>query len=174
MTQLKYFFSDINRVLGKRKARIIHIWMSRIFVGIFLYRFERSLFLIFNNIYGVLRIPLIPLFYLLQAYSNIDIHYKANIKGGLLVLHPSLGIVISGQVSIGKNLTLTGGNLIGSKVNCEKGSFVIGDNCTFGGNATLIGPLVLSDNISVGASACVVNNCLQKNSILVGVPAKEV
>ena len=174
MTQLQYFITDINRMLGKRKIRILHIWMSRIFVGIFLYRFERSLFLIFNNFYGILRIPFLPLFYLLQSYSNIDIHYKAAIKEGLLILHPSLGIVISGQVSIGKNITLTGGNLIGTKRNCEKGSFVIGDNCTFGGNATLIGPLILGNHIVVGASACVINTCLINNSVLVGVPAKEV
>ena len=66
MTQFKYFVSDVNRLLGKRKIRIIHVWMSRVFVGIFLYRFERSLFLIFNNFYGVLRIPFIPLFYILK------------------------------------------------------------------------------------------------------------
>ncbi len=174
MTQFKYFISDINRMLGKRKIRIIHIWLSRIFVGIFLYRFERSLFLIFNKFYGILRVPFLPLFYLFQSYSNIDIHYEADIKGGLLILHPSLGIVISGQVSIGKNMTLTGGNLIGTKRNCRKGSFVIGDNCTFGGNATLIGPLVLSNHIIVGASACVVNDCIDEYSVLVGVPAKKV
>ena len=127
-----------------------------------------------NNFYGILRIPFLPLIYLFQSYSNIDIHYKAAIKGGLLILHPSLGIVISGQVRIGKNMTLTGGNLIGTKRNCEKGSFVIGDNCTLGGNATLIGPLILSNHIVVGASACVINTCLINNSVLVGVPAKEV
>ena len=174
MTQFKYFVSDVNRLLGKRKIRIIHVWMSRVFVGIFLYRFERSLFLIFNNFYGVLRIPFIPLFYILQAYSNIEIHYKADIKRGLLILHPSLGIVISGKVIIGENLTLTGGNLIGTKKNFEIGTFIIGDNCTFGGNATLIGPIVLGNFISIGASACVVNDCFQDNSILVGVPAKKV
>ena len=173
MTQFKYFITDVKRLLGKRKIRIIHIWMSRAFVGIFLYRFERSLFLIFNKFYGILRILFLPIFYLLQSYSNIDIHYKANIKEGLLILHPSLGIVISGQVSVGKNLTLTGGNLIGTKKNIESKSFVIGNNCTFGGNATLIGPLILSNNITIGASACVVKSYLDDNSILVGVPAKK-
>lgn len=32
----------------------------------------------------------------------MDIHYKADIKGGLLVLHPSVGCVISGQSIIGE------------------------------------------------------------------------
>ena len=107
-------------------------------------------------------------------YSNLEIHYKANIKGGILVLHPSVGVVISGQAIIGKNLTLTGGNIIGVKRKTEKGEFLIGDNCTFGANATLIGPVILSNNISIGASACVVQNCLADNSVLVGVPAKRI
>ena len=106
-------------------------------------------------------------------YSNLDIHYKANIAGGILVLHPSVGVVISGQAVIGKNLTLTGGNVIGVKRKTEKGEFLIGDNCSFGANATLIGPVIIGNNISIGASACVIHNCLMDNSTLVGVPAKQ-
>lgn len=173
MTQLNYFIADIKRILGKKKIRIIHIWMSRSFCGVFMYRLERSLYLLFGKYYSVFRIPFSPIFYLLQAYSNIDIHYKADIGEGILILHPSLGCVISGQVMIGKNITLVGGNLIGTKKKCEKGTFIIGNNCTFGGNSTLIGPLVIGHNIKVGASACVINDCLKDNSILMGVPAKE-
>ena len=98
-------------------------------------------------------------------YSNLDIHYKADIKGGLLVLHPSVGIVISGQAKIGKNLTLTGGNVIGAKRKTKKGEFEIGDNCNFGANATLIGPVVIANNISIGASACVIKNCLNNAGV---------
>lgn len=105
-------------------------------------------------------------------YSNLDIHYKADIKGGLLILHPAVGVVISGQAVIGENLTLTGGNIIGAKKNCEAGSFKIGDNCSFGANATLIGPLIIGNNIQIGASACVVKSFKQDNLMLVGVPAE--
>ncbi|RLD59978.1 MAG: serine acetyltransferase [Bacteroidetes bacterium] len=167
--QIAYFKKDVKRMLGKHKIRILHIWLSRSFLGIFLYRFERSLFLLFGDLYGFIRVPFIPIQLILQSYSNIDIHYKANIKGGLLVLHSSVGCVISGQVVIGENLTLTGGNVIGVSNNNK--SFIIGDNCSLGANATIIGPLVLGNFIKIGASACVVKDCLENGSVLVGVPA---
>ena len=171
MSQIKYFTKDIKRMLGKHKIRILHIWLSRSFWGVFLYRFERCLFLLLGDTYRFIRIPFTPIQLLIQSYSNIDIHYKANIKGGLSILHSSVGCVISGQAEIGKNLTLTGGNVIGFHKNNRK-EFVIGDNCSLGANATIIGPLVLGHNITIGASACVVKSCDKNNSILVGVPAR--
>ncbi len=104
MTQIKLFIKDVKRMLGKHKIRILHIWLSRTFCGVLMYRLERSLFLLFGKTYGIIRVPFIPIFNLLQAYSNVDIHYKANIKGGLSVLHPSVGCVISGQANIGGKL----------------------------------------------------------------------
>jgi serine acetyltransferase len=172
MSQFTYFISDIKRMLGKHKIRILYVWLSRSFWGILLYRTERSLFLVFGTYYSFIRVPLVPLFNMLQAYSNIDIHYKADVKKGISILHPSVGVVISGQSSIGENLTLTGGNVIGVHKKCKKGTFVIGNNCSLGANATIIGPIILGDNIIIGASACVVENCLIPQSILVGVPAK--
>lgn len=172
MTQARFFAQDVKRMLGKHKIRIIHIWLSRSFIGIFIYRLERSLFILFGKLYGYFRVPLIPILNLLQVYSNIDIHYKAEIKGGLLILHPSVGCVISGQAKIGVNFTLTGGNIVGAKKKCNENTFLIGDNCSLGANATIIGPIKLGNNIKIGASACVVKDCLVDNSILVGVPAE--
>ena len=120
MTQIKFFIENLNRMLGKYKIRILLIWLSRVFWGIIIYRLERSLYLLFPKVYGIIRVPFIPVFNLIQMYSNLDIHYKADIKGGLLILHPSVGIVISGQAKIGKNLTLTGGNVIGAKRKTKK------------------------------------------------------
>lgn len=104
----------------------------------------------------------------------MDIHYKADIKGGLIVLHPSVGCVISRYCIIGNNLTLTGGNVIGVKQRCKPGSFVIGDDCTLGANATIVGPLILGNKIVIGSSACVVGSYLIESTILAGVPAKVV
>ena len=102
----------------------------------------------------------------------MDIHYKAKIQGGLLVLHPAVGIVISAKVTIGRNITLVGGNVIGFGSG-DKEEFRIGNNCSLGANAVIIGPLILEDNIKIGASACVVKSCEIKGAILVGVPAKQ-
>ncbi|MGV6828226.1 MAG: serine O-acetyltransferase [Flavobacteriales bacterium] len=172
MTQFNYFLKDCNRLLGKTKWRLITILFSRSFWGLFLYRFERSLFLIFGSSYRYLRIPLIPFFVILQSFSNIDIHYKAIIQGGILVLHPSVGVVISAQSKIGKNLTLTGGNVIGFNKKKKATTFTIGNNCTLGANATIIGPVQLANYIKIGASACVIHDFLEDQSVLVGVPAK--
>lgn len=161
-------------MLGKYKVRILHIWLGRTFWGIFLYRLERGLFLTFGNSYSYVRILFVPLFNLIQAYSNIEIHYKADIKGGLLVLHPATGVVVSGLSVIGKNLTLTGGNIIGGRPDCRSGELIIGDNCELGANAVVLGPIQLGNGIKIGASACAVKDCLIDGSSLVGVPAKPV
>jgi serine acetyltransferase len=172
--QIEYFKQDIFRVLGRNKFRIILLAFSRVFWGLFLYRTERSLYLIVGSKYSYLRVILTPIFNIIQAYSNMDIHYKAKIKGGLIILHPSIGVVVSGLSDIGSNLTLTGGNIIGTKIKGEWGCIKIGDNCNLGANSTIIGPIILANDIKIGASACVVKDCLENNSSLIGVPAKKV
>lgn len=169
--QAKYFIKDLYRLLGKFKIRIFHIWLSRVFWGLFLYRFERGLYITIGKPYEYIRVIFIPFFNLIQAYSNLDIPYKADIKGGLLVLHPSVGVVVSGIAIIGENLTLTGGNVIGGRDGCKRGELVIGNNCSLGANAVILGPIVLGNNINVAASACVIKDCLVDNSTLIGVPA---
>lgn len=170
--QLAYFYHDVRRMLGSHKIRIFYIWLSRSFAGVGLYRLERSLYLVFGTYYKYLRIPFLLIINMIQAYSNIEINYQAKIKGGLVILHPSMGIVISGKANIGKNLTLTGGNVIGLKSKHHKGPFDIGSFCYVGANAVIIGPLTLGDGIRIGASSCVTSNCLIEGGVLVGVPAK--
>lgn len=172
MSQIQYLHQDLKRILGKDKWRIIILLFSRIFIGIFWYRIERSMYLLLGKKYQILRIVLSPFFYLIQAYTNIDIHYKAEIGPGLLILHSSVGIVISGRSIIGKNLTLTGGNIIG--ISDRSGSFIVGDNCSIGANGCIIGPLILGNNIKIGSCACVVKSFEQDGITLVGVPAKSI
>ena len=173
-TQASYLIQDIKRMLGRNKARILYLWFSGNFWGVFLYRLERGMSLLFGRAYKYIRIIFIPLFSLIQAYANLEIHYKADIKGGLMVLHPSLGVVISGHAVIGKNLTLTGGNVIGGKKGCRQGDIQIGDNCLLGANSTVIGPIILGNNIETGALSCVVKNCIEDGAVLIGVPAKPI
>lgn len=172
--QIKYFGKDLKRMLGKYKLRILYIWMSRLFWGVLSYRVERGLYLLIGKPYEKIRIIFMPLINLVQAYSNLDLDYRSDIKGGLVVLHPSVGVVISGLSIIGENFTLTGGNVIGARPGCKYGDIQIGDNCTLGANAVLLGPIKLSNGINVGASACAVKDCLVENATLVGVPAKQI
>ncbi|MFZ6013940.1 MAG: hypothetical protein ACOYXT_26610 [Bacteroidota bacterium] len=54
--QIVYFKQDLWRMLGKYKIRILHIWLSRVFWGIFLYRLERGLFLLIGKHYDKFRV----------------------------------------------------------------------------------------------------------------------
>lgn len=170
--QFIYFRQDLKRLVGKHKIRILHIWLGRNFWGVLVYRFERGLLGIFGRYYKYLRVLLIPVFNLIYAYSNIEINYNADIKGGLLVLHPAAGIVISRFARIGENLTLTGGNIIGGKAGTSSGDIQIGDNCFLGANAVVLGPIRLGNEIHVAALACVVQDYPEDHVTLRGVPAR--
>lgn len=172
MHQLSLLLKDISSLLGKNKYRVILILFNRAFYGILSYRIDRSFFLIFGSFYKYIRILLSPFFFLMQILSNCDIHYKANIKGGINIHHPSLGIVISGKAIIGEKITLNGGNVIGIKNNKFNSNIIIGDNCNLGANSCVIGPLKLGDSIKIGAMACVTNDFTNSNAILIGIPAK--
>jgi len=172
MLQIQFLVEDLKRIIGEKKYRWLFVWISRQFVGIFIYRLERSLYLLLGNVYPVLRILFLPILNVLQAYSNIEIHYKSDIKGGILILHPSMGVVISAYARIGKNLTLTGGNVLGVSKHKNNGSYCIGDSCELGANATIIGPVQLGSHIKIGANACVVKSFKSDRLTLVGVPSK--
>jgi len=161
-------------MLGKHKVRIVHIWMGRAFIGVMLYRIERGLFLTFGRFWSLGRVVFSPIFYLLYAYSNLEINYRADIGPGILVLHASMGCVVSAKSVIGRNLTLTGGNVIGARAGCPDRGIVIGNDCSLGANAVILGPVRLANNIKIGAAACVVRNELNDCRILVGVPAKPI
>lgn len=173
MNQIKYFYQDINKLLGRNKWRIVIVFFYRSFWGVFIYRFERLLYLLLGRPYKALRILLLPIYSILYWYSNSEIHYQADIKGGISILHSSLGVVVSGRSKIGKNLTLIGGNCIGVQANKGGADFILGDNLTLGVNSTIIGPITLGNNIKVGASACVSKSFTESNITLVGVPAKK-
>lgn len=172
MTQFNFFLKDIESILGRNKLRVLIIFFNRAFWGIFSYRFDRSLFLIFGSFYSYIRIFLSPLFYILQVISNCDINYKADIKGGINIHHPALGIVISGRSIIGEKLTLTGGNTIGIASGLPQENIIIGNNCNFGANSCLIGPLEIGNSIKIAAMACVVKSYYKNHLVLIGVPAK--
>lgn len=105
--QLKFLGSDFSAGIGRLKIRALHYWMSRSFVGVALYRWERFAFLLLGRGWKMGRVLLYPLLNLAYAYSNTDINYGAEIGPGIKILHPSLGVVINGRVIIGSHLNLT-------------------------------------------------------------------
>lgn len=171
--QLGYFLEDYKRATGKYWFRGFYIWMKYTIIGILFYRIERSLYMLFGEYYRILRVLFMPLIFLVEALSRVDINYRADIKGGLCILHGSMGVVINGGAIIGRNLTLVGGNVIGGNHSFPRGGFTVGDNCFMGANAVMIGPIHVGDNVIIGASACVVKD-IPSNVSVAGVPAKNI
>jgi serine acetyltransferase len=171
--QIHYFINDIGALTNKKWYRTISILLSPTFIGILIYRIERGCYLLVGaKVYSAIRLILSPVLNILLAYHRLDIHYKANIAGGLKILHGSNGIVISGQAVIGSNNTFVGGNIVGyDKDKDGRNKLIIGNNNFFGANSVILGPLTLGNNNSIGAMA-LLNKDFDNYNILVGVPAK--
>jgi len=121
LEQIGFLIEDYRRLTGSKKLRMFYLWLSRASVGIMLYRVERMMFLLLGNAWKMIRILFLPILFPLYAYSNLEISYTADIGPGISVLHSSMGVVISGFVTIGKNFTLTGGNVIGGRPEVRNG-----------------------------------------------------
>lgn len=171
LEQFYFLICDVKESCGKKIWRIPLFIFSRSFSGICTYRFERALFLIFGKFYPGIKIIIYPILLLQYWYSNCEIHYKAKIGKGIKILHPGLGIVISGKAQIGDYLTMVGGNCIGITQKKTSNHFILGDKIEMGANSSIIGPLQLGNNIIIGANACVVKSYLEDNIVLIGVPA---
>jgi hypothetical protein len=101
--QFRYLFYDLIQLVGKNKWRLLTVIFTRCFYGLLKYRMEKFFYSLFGKFYFLVRLPFLPVFFILEIISNMDIHYKSDIKGGLKVLHPSQGITISGCLVAGKN-----------------------------------------------------------------------
>lgn len=107
----------------------------------------------------VIRTPLGPVRLLLRPFgAGLEIHYMADIGPGLLILHPSLGVVISGHAVIGRDLVLTGGNRIGARPGTPEVGLTIGDGVNLGASAIILGPGVIGDRASVGAGSVLIGD----------------
>lgn len=140
-------------------------------MAVWLYRFERGMFLTFGKAWQVLRIILLPGLNLLYSYGNSELHYTANIGPGIRILHTSLGNVVSGKSIVGKHLTLTGGCVIGNRDAKGESKIIIGDYCEMGAHSVILGPVTIGNHVRVAACACVIKDA-PNHSVLAGVPAK--
>ena len=132
---------------------------------VFLYRV-----LSFFQAKGVPLLPALMRLRILRKYGA-DFVPGSVIGPGLNIQHPQ-GIVVGQGVRIGSNCTILQNVTFGEKLSNVKGSYpTIGDNCTFGSGAVVIGDVTLGENVFVGANA-VVTKSFGPNSIIAGIPAK--
>lgn len=173
--QLGYLKYEASKFVGPRWWRSVTFFLSDAFIVVAVYRLDRSLFLLLGNLWVGLRIVLSPVSFLFGPWikrGHCTIDYRADIGPGIKVLHPELGILVTGYTVAGKNLILTGGNLIGSKRrNVKSGDILIGDDVLLGANAVVLGPIKLGNNVKIGAGSVALDNSPADN-VLFGVPAK--
>ncbi len=169
--QILFLSLDLDRAVNRRPWRLISVPFSGAFAAIASYRISRALFLLLGPSYKVLRTILAPLTFLLRPWTGgIEIHYEADVAGGLQILHPSLGAVISKYAVIGANLTLTGGNCVGGRRPLRRGEIWIGDDVFLGANASVLGPIRVGDRVNIGAGAVAVRD-IPDDTTVTGVPA---
>jgi serine acetyltransferase len=172
--QLRFLRADLARIVNGRWWRNFGALFSPGFAAVAFYRIDRAAFLALGRSWPGVRLALSPLIALVRPWlGSCEIHYRADIGPGLLILHPDLGIVVSGYATIGTRLTLTGGNCLGMDDRSPGSRLVIGSGVDLGANTTVLGPLVIGDDVRVGAGSVVVAD-LPSGSTAVGVPARVV
>ncbi|HIT71550.1 MAG TPA: serine acetyltransferase [Candidatus Scatovivens faecipullorum] len=113
--------------------------------------------------------------YLKYRYKKLSIRYGFSIPintfgPGLLIQHRGT-ICINGNTKIGKNCRINIDVNIGTNMEKEKESPIIGDNCFIGPGVKMFGKIKIGDNVAIGANS-VVNRDIENNVTVAGVPAK--
>lgn len=172
--QMAFLFYELKQMNNTRWWRWFSCWFSTSFWAIASYRLDRFFYLLLGRGWSGIRIILSPIFFLFRPWFGIsEIHYRAEIGKGLIVLHPDLGVVISSKAIIGDHLTLVGGNCIGGRKKLSPGDLLIGDHVSLGANAVILGPVKVGNYVEVGAGAVVVKD-VPDHAIVAGVPAVEI
>jgi serine O-acetyltransferase len=170
--QLRYLHEDLARIVNGRWWRHLSALSSPGFAAVAFYRFDRAAYLALGRSWPAVRVLMSPFIALLRPWlGGCEIHYRADIGPGLLILHPTLGAVVSRHAVVGSRLTLTGGNCLGMREVSEGDSLVIGSDVDLGANATVLGPAMIGSRVRVGAGAVVIGDVPEGSSV-VGVPAR--
>lgn len=173
--QLRFLRADALRVVNSRRWRWMSIPWSHSFAIVAMYRLDRGCYLVFGPRWRAIRILLLPLLALVRPWAGSEINYRADIGPGLLILHASLGVVVSAHTTAGTRLTLAGGNVIGTRPNPDgsPGSVIIGDQVEFGVHSCVLGPVHVGSQVRVGAHAVVLED-VENDTTVVGIPARRV
>jgi len=172
--QLRFLKADLDRMVNGRAYRWLSISFGAGTWSIVGYRLSRLFYLAFGRGWQVAHTLLAPMHALVRPFgAGLEIHYKADVGPGLLLLHPSLGVVISPHARIGRNCTLTGGNCIGGRSGLAEHGMTLGDHVSLGVNAVVLGPGQVGDRVTVGAGSVLIGDA-PAGATMVGAPARSV
>lgn len=106
-----------------------------------------------------------------RAWTGVEIHPAAEISDGFFIDH-GMGIVIGETTTIGENVTLYKGVVLGG-TGKEHGKRhpTIGHNVVVSSNAIVLGSINIGNNVKIGAGSVVLND-VPDNCTVVGVPGR--
>ena len=107
------------------------------------------------------RVPLLPLILtrIIQIVYGVDIDYRAQLEGGIIIVH-GIGLVIGSGVFIKNKVTLFHQVTIGVRggENKDIGFATIEENCTIYAGAKILGSITIGKNSIIGANVVVTKN----------------
>ena len=174
LRQLRFLAADVSRITNGKWWRLVGLIFSPGFHAVALYRMDRFFYLAFGKFWKLARLLLSPLFFLLRPWiKGCEIHYAASIGPGMLILHPSLGVVVSPYAAIGSHCTFTGGNCVGVRDGARSGGQIaMGDYVLLGVNAVVLGPSRMGSRVTIGAGSVSLHD-VPDGAVVGGVPARE-
>src|SRR4051812_7913018 len=93
-----------------------NVFFADTFWALASYRMSRAAYLGLGRGWSALRVVMAPGLFVVRPWvRGCEISYLADIGKGLRILHPGLGVVISGKTIAGEHLVLVGGNCIGGR-----------------------------------------------------------
>jgi serine acetyltransferase len=170
--QFRFLCADMARYPHPMGSPWATCWAEPSFIVVLGYRVTRALCLLLGPAWPAARLLLAPLAFALRPWlGRCEIHPMAAIGPGLYLLHPSLGVVISGHAVIGARLTLFGGNCIGARAPMPPGELILEDDVTLGINSVVLGPIHVGRGTTLGAGAVLIRDT-PAGAVVGGVPAR--
>jgi serine O-acetyltransferase len=172
LEQLRFLGGDVQQFPRPLGWPWLTCWAEPSFAVVLGYRVTRAFCLLLGPAWPLARLLLAPLAFLLRPWlGRCEIHPMAEIGPGLYILHPGLGVVVSGHARVGERLTLFGGNCIGARAALRPGDLVLEDAVTMGVNSMVLGPVRVGRGTTIGAGAVLLHDT-RAGAVVGGVPAR--
>ena len=115
--------------------------------------------------------------YLIKLYRlgvKLGFDIPLNVLDAGVCIHHYGSIIINKEASIGKNVVLQQGVVIGAAGFGSSASPTIGNNVEIGAGAKIIGDVHIPNNAIIGANAVVTHSFDEDGIILAGIPARRI